>query len=45
MPDVDLKPVIYVHTGRLPLNFAYNNELAQAFDLSLASDQMLTSDG
>lgn len=34
--------VIYVHTGGLPLNFAYHNELAQAFDLSLASDQMLT---
>jgi len=34
--------VIYVHTGGLPLNFAYSAELAQAFDLSLESDQRLT---
>lgn len=33
--------VIYVHTGGLPLNFAYNQELAQAFDLTLASDRTL----
>ncbi len=34
--------VIYVHTGGLPINFAYSHELAEAFDLSLASDHLLT---
>lgn len=34
--------VIYIHTGGLPINFAYHNELAEAFDLSLESDQLLT---
>lgn len=34
--------VIYIHTGGLPINFAYSKELADAFDLSLESDQLLT---
>lgn len=33
--------VIYIHTGGLPLNFAYSQELTQAFDLSLESDELL----
>jgi L-cysteate sulfo-lyase len=33
--------VIYVHTGGLPLNFAYNQELIEAFDLSLDADERL----
>ena len=33
--------VIYIHTGGMPLNFAYSQELIQAFDLSLDSDQIL----
>ena len=36
--------VIYIHTGGLPLNFAYANELAEAFDLSLESDILLGLD-
>lgn len=36
--------VIYIHTGGLPLNFAYSNELAEAFDLSLSSDQWVGVD-
>ncbi|MBV7335103.1 pyridoxal-phosphate dependent enzyme [Chloroflexi bacterium TSY] len=34
--------VIYIHTGGLPINFAYSKELAEAFDLSLSSDHLLT---
>jgi 1-aminocyclopropane-1-carboxylate deaminase/D-cysteine desulfhydrase-like pyridoxal-dependent ACC family enzyme len=34
--------VVFIHTGGLPLNFAYSTELAQAFDLSLETDQWLT---
>jgi len=34
--------VIYIHTGGLPINFAYSAELAEAFDLSLESDQVLS---
>jgi 1-aminocyclopropane-1-carboxylate deaminase/D-cysteine desulfhydrase-like pyridoxal-dependent ACC family enzyme len=34
--------VIYIHTGGTPLNFAYHKELADAFDLSLESDQVLS---
>ncbi|MEX1020785.1 MAG: pyridoxal-phosphate dependent enzyme [Litorilinea sp.] len=33
--------VIYIHTGGLPINFAYSKELSQAFDLSLESDELL----
>lgn len=36
--------VIYIHTGGLPINFAYSHELAEAFDLSLASDHLLTEE-
>lgn len=34
--------IIYIHTGGLPINFAYHHELAEAFDLSLSSDHLLT---
>lgn len=33
--------VIYIHTGGLPINFAYSKELSDAFDLSLDSDHFL----
>jgi L-cysteate sulfo-lyase len=33
--------VIYINTGGGPLNFAYNQELTQAFDLSLEGDRMV----
>ena len=35
--------VIFVHTGGLPLNFAYSRELVEAFDLSLGADHQISA--
>ena len=34
--------VVYIHTGGLPLNFAYSRELSEAFEVTCDTDELLS---